>query len=300
MSMESHSTKERDHALGRPIVIIGAGRSGTNMIRDALTRSSELVTWPCDEINYIWRYGNRRAVTDEFEPSMATPRVVDFIRRRFGSLRRKHPGKEIVEKTCANALRVDFVRAVVPEARFIHIIRDGRDVAASAAKRWVADLDLRYVLRKARYVPARDAPFYAGSYAWNRARKLFGRKKRLATWGPKFDGMEAAFTENTLPVACAIQWARCLQRASSAMTRISENDVLTVRYEEIAARPRHSMQRIAEFTGGRSSEDDLADAAQSISAQSVGKWRSDLSPDDRVGIQQAVGNVLDEYGYSDD
>ena len=298
--MPQSSTLERAPALGRPIVIIGAGRSGTNMIRDALTRSRGLATWPCDEINYIWRYGNRSATTDEFDPSMASARVVEYIRQRFASLRRKHPDSEIVEKTCANALRVDFVRAVVPEARFIHIIRDGRDVAASAAKRWAAELDLGYILRKARYVPATDVPYYAGRYAWNRAKKFFGGEKRLATWGPRFDGMESAFSENSLPVACAIQWARCLERASSAFARVPEGDVLTVRYEEIAARPRPSMERIFDFAGGSSSDDDLALAARSISSRSVGKWRSDLSLDDRTRIHRTVGETLDAHGYLDE
>ena len=43
----------------RDVVIIGAPRSGTNMLRDVLTSLPGFATWPCDEINLIWRHGNR-------------------------------------------------------------------------------------------------------------------------------------------------------------------------------------------------------------------------------------------------
>jgi len=34
------------------IIIVGAPRSGTNMLRDVLTSFDGVCTWPCDEINY--------------------------------------------------------------------------------------------------------------------------------------------------------------------------------------------------------------------------------------------------------
>jgi len=34
-------------AMSPPIVIIGAGRSGTNLLRDLLCAHPDVVTWPC-------------------------------------------------------------------------------------------------------------------------------------------------------------------------------------------------------------------------------------------------------------
>ena len=42
-----------------PVIVVGTGRSGTNMLRDALCVLPGFDTWPCDEGNYIWRHGNR-------------------------------------------------------------------------------------------------------------------------------------------------------------------------------------------------------------------------------------------------
>ena len=37
-----------------PVIIIGAPRSGTNILRDTLSIISNVRTWDCDEIPYIW------------------------------------------------------------------------------------------------------------------------------------------------------------------------------------------------------------------------------------------------------
>lgn len=73
----------------RPIVIIGAPRSGTNMLRDALCQVSGPGTWPCDEINAVWRCGNGRHPTDELRLEHARPEVKRYIRRAFDRLARR-------------------------------------------------------------------------------------------------------------------------------------------------------------------------------------------------------------------
>lgn len=94
------------------VVIVGAPRSGTNMLRDVLTSIPGATTWPCDEINLIWRHGNRDVPSDELAPEMARPEVTSYIRRRFDRIRRTD-APCVVEKTCANALRMGFVLSLI-------------------------------------------------------------------------------------------------------------------------------------------------------------------------------------------
>ena len=65
----------------------------------------------------------------------------------------------MVEKTCANSLRISFVNEVVPEAKYIFIYRDGIDSTGSAKLRWTAELDIHYILKKVRFVPMMDLPY---------------------------------------------------------------------------------------------------------------------------------------------
>jgi len=90
----------------RPVIIIGAPRSGTNMLRDALTGVPGVSTWPCDEINYIWRHGNKRHPSDEFTPEMVTSDIRRYVNHRFDRVASRCHAHTVVEKTCANSLRM--------------------------------------------------------------------------------------------------------------------------------------------------------------------------------------------------
>jgi len=81
------------------VVVIGAPRSGTNMLRDVICRLPGFATWPCDEINYIWRHGNARWPSDALPPELATAKVRAYINRQFGGQARGRGARYLVEKT---------------------------------------------------------------------------------------------------------------------------------------------------------------------------------------------------------
>ncbi len=281
----------------QPVIIIGAGRSGTNMLRDAMTALPSFSTWPCDEINYIWRHGNRSFPTDEFNSAMATSPVKAFIRAQFSSRAEANDTSFVVEKTCANSLRVGFVAAVFPQAKFIHIIRDGRDVAVSAAKRWRAPLSLRYALRKARFAPVSDIPFYAVRQATNRVKRWFSRDGRLSFWGPVFTGMEEVASRSPIEVTCALQWERCVTAASRELAKVPSDQVLSITYEKFVAQPREGLLRILAFTRSDAPTPMIQAAVDQIHTQSCGRWQQDLTDDQTREIIKHIGPTLKAYGY---
>ena len=95
------------------IVIIGAPRSGTNMLRDILTSLDGICTWPCDEINYIWRHEIWYILPIfEIPATKVTTSIKKFINSCFDDIRDQYKSDIVVEKTCANSLRVPFVDKV--------------------------------------------------------------------------------------------------------------------------------------------------------------------------------------------
>lgn len=281
-----------------PIVVLGAGRSGTNMLRDALTALEGFETWPCDEINPIWRHGNIRWPNDEFPPERAA-RSRDYIRGAFQRIWRD-TGKPafVVEKTCANTLRVPFVDAVVPEAKYIHIIRDGVDVVASAQKRWKGEMELAsvpYYLAKIKYAPLMDLPRYGFSFLRNRIQMLRSNEKRMDVWGPRFSGMDEA-QNASLGEICARQWVACVDQASEALAQLPPDRHTTVSYEAFTERPVEALREITDFLGLQIEEQAIVAAVAVVSQRSVGKGRKALSGNVEH-LMDILRPALQRYGY---
>ncbi|RSL31857.1 sulfotransferase [Salibacterium salarium] len=262
----------------KPVVIIGAGRSGTNMLRDTLTQIAGVETWPCDEINYIWRHHNVTHKTDEFTSDMATSKAKKYIRQKFDEMAEETNAKYLVEKTCANSLRVEFVQNVVPEAKYLHIVRDGRDVVESAKKRWEAPLDTEYIGEKMRFVPKSDLPYYGFKYFLNRLYKITSRENRLASWGPQFTGMTEQLKKVSLEEVCAYQWKASVEKATNAFKNfIPSSQYHTIYYEDFVEHPVKNMKQICAFLNIEITPEEIERLTQDVSSKSVGKGVKTLS-----------------------
>ncbi len=267
------------------------------MLRNLLTSIDGFGTWPCDEINYIWRHGNVRYPSDEIPVENATPRVKSYIRHKFDLIAKAQGADIVVEKTCANSLRVPFVDSVVPEARYLYIYRDGIDTTGSAKLRWTAKLDIPYILEKVRFVPPGDLPYYAVRYLWARLFRLCSRDKRLAFWGPALDNMQDLLQRQTLDEVCALQWQRCVDSAEAAFSAMAANKVLRVCYEDFVREPKSQFRRVLSFVGRDISDAEIAEVVSGVSSKSLGKGRKALGEVKIKDLELLIGESLKRYGY---
>ncbi|RXE48152.1 sulfotransferase family protein [Chromohalobacter israelensis] len=283
----------------QPLIIVGAPRSGTNMLRDILTSFEGLSTWPCDEINYLWRHGNVRYPSDELPAERATPAVQAYMQKQFDWVANRYKAHTVIEKTCANSLRVPFVDRAVPGAKYVYIYRDGIDTTGSAKLRWQAKLDVPYVLEKVRFVPLTDLPYYGSRYLWSRFYRFFSREKRLAFWGPTLDGMPELLERHTLNEICALQWQRCVENAENAFADMPDEKVIRVRYEDFVREPQTELARVVEFLKLDVPTNAIHEAVSNVSSKSVGKGRASLEEAEVTRLEALVGETLDRYGYRD-
>lgn len=281
-----------------PIVIIGAPRSGTNMLRNVICALDGVATWPCDEINYIWRHGNLRYPSDEIPVERVSIPTQSYIRMQFGWVAKRYKAHTVVEKTCANSLRVPFVDAVLPEAKFIFIRRNGLDAVGSAMKRWKAQMDIPYLMRKARFVPLSDLPYYGSRYLWNRMYRLISQEERLAFWGPKLKGMDELLAKHSLDEVCAFQWQACVDKAADALMALPQERWIEVSYEEFVQQPEHELTRVLDFIGLDVKVEDVKQAVMGVRAGSVGKGRAALDDSSLSRLEALVKPTLNRFGYS--
>lgn len=274
-----------------PIIIIGAPRSGTNMLRDVLADLPGLATWPCDEINYIWRHGNVRYPSDVFSGAMATPEVGAFIQRQFKAQERRSGGQRVIEKTCANTLRVGFVDAIFPKAKYVQIRRDGLDVIGSARLRWQAKLDLGYIAQKARFVPLTDLPYYGLRYAGNRLARMLNKDQQLAFWGPQLDGMSDLLAQYDLDEICALQWHACTFGASAALAEIDPARHISLDYETFVKNPAEELSKVTQFLGIDADESMLGLATKNVSAKNIGKGQASIDPERAAHLERFLAGL---------
>ncbi|MBI1387561.1 MAG: sulfotransferase [bacterium] len=284
-----------------PVILLGAARSGTKLLRDSLAEHADLSPIPFD-LNFIWRYRNESVRHDEFSLAMARPEVVAYIRTYFYQRTHKIPAPRFVEKTVSNTLRAGFVNAVFPEARFIHLVRDGRAATASASRCWIEHPEVRdaaYLIQKLRWFPVLDNPRYLVRYAWNKANVLLHPRPDAArTWGPVFEGMREMARESSLLEVCAEQWRRCAESAQDEMeTSVDPERWRLVRYEDFIQNPADELARLWGFLGLPMDENALRRVSARVHPESLEKWKAQLGEDGLKQIEPILENALRRFGY---
>lgn len=281
--------------LERPIIVLGAARSGTKMLRGLIGTHPDVSAVPWD-VNFLWKYGNYAVPHDELTSADARPAVTGFIRRSLS--RFLEPGKSrLVEKTVGNSLRPGFVRSVLPDAVFVHLLRDGRAVAESARRMWEAPLDVRAVLEKLRALPLAALPTYGTQYASAYAKRRLRGGGAVGSWGPRWKDIERDVGMMSTLELCAVQWARCVQRSRAGLAAMPSDRWIELRYEDLCSRPGRESTRLLEFLGLEMTSEVRVYVERNITAHHIEGWRKKLSAADLASIDRRAGAILAATGY---
>ena len=132
-------------------------------------------------------------------------------------------------------------------------------------------MDLKYTLKKLRYVPKSDLLFYSKKFGLNRIKRLLLGQDSLSFWGPYYEGMNKDVESLTLDEVCAKQWAKCtVNSLISAHSLIPEDQRIIVDYEGFVSCPEKQLQDILDFVGMDHSRIDLGKLVAKVSNKSVG------------------------------
>jgi hypothetical protein len=145
----------RGHRARSPIILYGAPRSGTTYLLRLLNQHPEVSI--SDETRlFVWAHASLRVLPEDdrfvhsskdrfVEHLLATyPDLIrDFYRRlapeaRYWGDKNPHYADPIHDGC------LDTISALFPETKFIHIVRDGRDVATSIIRNGWVDFDLAH------------------------------------------------------------------------------------------------------------------------------------------------------------
>jgi len=183
------------------------------------------------------------------------------VARRLGLV----GGLRGVEQTPETVFVAEAAALAFPSARFVHIVRDGRDVACSLLDRgWLSQ----------------------GRGGGDDAGLPYGAEPRF--WVEPDRVEEFRTTSDARRAAWA--WRAYVQAARSLHERAHE-----IRYERMVADPDAVAAELAVFLDAPASE--LARALRGAHDESVGRFRRDLTPEQLADVESEAGKLLVELSY---
>ena len=283
--------------MSQPVIILGAARSGTKYLRDILAQAPNAARVPYD-IGYIWRYGSEDHPDDVLPPALLTEKKKRFIRAQVHRLAKATPGggTVVLEKTVGNTLRVPFVDGVFPEAKYVHLVRDGRAVTESAARQWSEPLNYGRLFEKLKGLPLQNVG-YVFWFAGNLLKGMVSGRGGGNVWGPRYPGIEADVeADRDLVEICAEQWRASVEHALAGLEAIPAKRQITIRYDELVSGT-DALERVAQFCGLKQVEDVLAAHRERVDTRADTKWQRELDEEEQAAMLAIIEPMLRRLGY---
>jgi hypothetical protein len=294
--------------------IIGSPRSGTTVLAEILGRSPDIAQWY--EPYFIWDRHLPGQPTDVRGAEAVTAAVYRYVRREFAIYQRKSGKEWIVDKSPEHSFQIPFVNRIFPGAKWIHLLRDGRDVTLSIHKEWrrrrhiVHSKDYAALARTA-MVMLRRQPFIRYKIK-ALAHELRGRSFRNPNtwlnktkwrgepgWGPRFPGWAAMISKVPPLEFNAYQWLRTIERITDDAGHIASERRLEIRYEQLLADPKGVLQTLFAFLG-LAPPAGFYRAMPPLRRHNTQKWRREFSRTQREQISPILTPKLLELGYETD
>ena len=211
------------------------------------------------------------------------------IGRLFDTLADRLDRRRWVERSGDSLPYVERLARLFPEARFIHLYRDGRDVAVSMRGHSDFRSKTAYcaMLEKCGVDPYRqDRAFgVAGGHVW--VERLMARLLPIRM-----------LADARVSLAqCGRHWSRQIESGVEALARLDPARVMALRYEDLVATPDEACRRLSAFLGIDDGIEAWIERARALPAARDRTWR-DLPADDPQALDNACRSGLDLLGYS--
>lgn len=300
------------------VFIVGSPRSGTTLLGEILDKHKHISQWY--EPYFVWDRHFRRSTHDERIAQEATLKIRKQISIDFLRYRQKTKCRIVVDKSPRNSLKIPFIRKIFPKARFIHIVRDGRDVTLSIHKEWlrrkniVADshADNRFNYTAAISVvkewlgrqpfledKIRALWFETHGHFLNKSLHLNRlRWKGGVGWGPRFKGWETLFEQLSLLQFNAHQWLKCVEHIQKSWPDIPVEQKIEIGYEGLLQNGGKTIGKILDFLNLEHDKKFFLSIPE-LKKNNFNKWQKEFSREQINEMHTILTPMLIELGYED-
>ncbi|TDE42064.1 sulfotransferase [Nonomuraea mesophila] len=275
----------------RPVFLLGAPHSGTDLLARALKRSPgfHVTMGRASVAHVVYAFARRPSLAGT---SGAVRVMRDALAESWQVLPRscgqcaepcRDAGGVTGSGPCVNAgdvtrfgdgspdllYSVPVLLQAFPDARFVQLIRDGRDAVAGM----LADPECL-----AWFKPA----MVTGQTEFPSAFLGISKDEHLGRWREMPDSGKSA-----------LRWRSAVRVSADLRRTLPEELLLTLRYEDLVLRPQQSVATLTEFLQTRVSKVVLYDPA----VPKPGAWKSRLTRDDVKLVEKVAREELKRLGY---
>lgn len=292
-SATSHILVVNGTKVRRPIFLLGAPHSGTDLLALALRNSAavHLTMGRPNVVRTVYAFARRPSIASESGAGAA--RVMrDAYAQSWqvasGSCGEcpaqcRALGRMSPDGTCADPrgtqrfadatpdliYSADVILDAFPDAQLVQVIRDGRDVVAG----------------------------------------MLGDERCLAWFRPGFANLDEVFpnaflgveddTERVrwpragVAVKCALRWRGSIRLSARLRAQIPEDQLLTIRYEDLVTRTRDILGDLSDYLDQRIAKSAL----HGIGDDDIGMWQEHLTPKQVTQVEKIAGEELRRLGY---
>jgi hypothetical protein len=219
-----------------------------------------------------WKILDRRVAPIISQPSRdllasdCTPWLANRM-RSFFETRMSVQNRRVFVQHLTGWPRAGFIRAAFPDARFIHVVRDGRAVANS----WLQMGWWRG---------------YAGPSSWHLG-------PLPSAYADEWERSGRSFV-----VLAGLGWRMLIEAFEAARQEVPSDQWMQVRYEDVVAEPRRQLAALLQFVGLPWTDDfERQFARYRFEAGRVQGFRRDLGMDSLALLERSIGSTLRAYGY---
>ncbi|HEV7432371.1 MAG TPA: sulfotransferase [Steroidobacteraceae bacterium] len=182
------------------------------------------------------------------------------LRRRFGQIRNRAGAAIFLSKRTANNRRIGQLLSIFPAARFVHLVRDGREVTQSLS----------------------TVEWWDNHQVW---------------WDGRTPLQMERSGEPRLAV-CARNWVREMQELHEQLAHVDPSRLFVLRFEELLRDPLRHLERVMQFLGVDFTVPYRA-AIESLNLRPVGaKWTSEWNADQLACVLKEAQSMLGQLGYA--
>ncbi len=222
----------------------------------------------------VWERYTTDQETHCLDENYDNPQMENYLKTMIRKHLRVFNRSRFLNKNPDNSVRTRYIHKIFPDARYIHVIRDGRAVTASLVR------------------------------AKQRAIEFFGWGHPHAEHGTIVEGwpqIKKIWEQEDPVVGAGLLWKAVMETLERDVKVIPPEQLLEIRYEDLLAAPQDSINRILELCQLRIDPEVMESLQGDIDKMSARQdkqgWKQAFSEDDLERLMEAIGPTMIKLGY---